>query len=53
MDKRQPDQANPGSKPAYSPPEIVTYTHDEIVEIIGPAMACTPSDCLPDIVDEY
>ena len=31
--------------PAYIPPKIITYTSDEILEEIGPAMACSPSPC--------
>lgn len=27
-------------KPTYLPPEIVTYDKDEIIELIGPALAC-------------
>jgi hypothetical protein len=33
-------------KPAYVPPTIVTYTSEEILEQIGPAMACSPSPIL-------
>jgi hypothetical protein len=29
----------------YVPPKIVTYTSDEILEQIGPAMACSPTPC--------
>ena len=29
--------------PEYIPPKIKTYTSDEILEQIGPAMACSPS----------
>jgi hypothetical protein len=29
----------------YIPPKIVTYTSDEILEQIGPAMACSPTPC--------
>jgi|LGVF01.1.fsa_nt_gb hypothetical protein len=31
--------------PEYIPPKIITYTSDEILEQIGPAMACSPSPC--------
>ena len=31
--------------PEYIPPKIKTYTSDEILEQIGPAMACSPSPC--------
>jgi len=31
--------------PSYEPPRIITYTSDEILEQIGPAMACSPSPC--------
>ena len=33
------------SIPAYVPPRIRTYTSEEILEQIGPAMACSPSPC--------
>ncbi len=29
----------------YIPPKIITYTSDEILEEIGPAMACSPTPC--------
>jgi hypothetical protein len=29
--------------PAYVPPRIITYTSEELLEQIGPAMACSPS----------
>ena len=31
--------------PAYVPPKIKSYTSDEILEQIGPAMACSPTPC--------
>jgi len=31
--------------PAYLPPRIITYTSEELLEQIGPAMACSPSPC--------
>jgi hypothetical protein len=34
-------------KPEYVPPRIITYTKDELLEQIGPAMACSPSPCGP------
>ncbi len=33
-------------KPAYVPPQIITYTSEELLEQIGPAMACSISPCL-------
>ncbi|CAN2039226.1 hypothetical protein GMMP15_1110013 [Candidatus Magnetomoraceae bacterium gMMP-15] len=30
----------------YEPPEITSYTGEEILEQIGPAHACSPSPCL-------
>ena len=32
-------------KMQYIPPKIVTYTSEELLEQIGPAMACSPSPC--------
>ena len=34
-----------GVKPVYVPPQIKTYTSEEILEQIGPAMACSPTPC--------
>ena len=31
--------------PEYIPPKIITYSSDEILEEIGPAMACSGSPC--------
>ena len=31
--------------PDYVSPKIITYTSDEILEQIGPALACSPSPC--------
>lgn len=34
-------------KPQYVPPKIITFSQDEIIEIIGPAMACSISPSCP------
>ncbi len=34
-------------KPAYSPPEITTYSQEEVLRLVGPALPCTSGDCLP------
>ncbi len=39
------DQPEGNEKPEYEPPRIVTYTSEELLEQIGPAMACSPSPC--------
>lgn len=31
--------------PPYIPPIIITYTAEQIVEQIGPALACSPNPC--------
>jgi len=31
--------------PEYEPPKIVTYTSDQILEQIGPALACSGTEC--------
>jgi len=37
-------ETKPGLDPReYVPPRIVTYTSEEILEQIGPALACSPS----------
>ncbi len=38
-------QTERDKKPKYEPPRIVTYTSEELLEQIGPAMACSPSPC--------
>jgi hypothetical protein len=30
-------------RPAYVPPRVETYTSEELLKLIGPAMACSPS----------
>lgn len=48
MSPQTPDPADqtPGqpARPAYQPPKIVTFTSEEILEQVGPALACTISD---------
>jgi hypothetical protein len=39
------EQAEEKERPKYVPPKIVTYTSEEIIEQMGPAMACSPSPC--------
>ncbi len=29
----------------YVPPKIVTYTSEELLEQVGPALTCSPSPC--------
>jgi hypothetical protein len=49
----QPESKNPrGTEPdgedrlpAYVPPKIVTYTSEELLEQVGPALTCSPSPC--------
>jgi hypothetical protein len=31
--------------PRYEPPRIITYTSEQILEQIGPAMACSGGPC--------
>jgi len=40
-------QATPGqAKPVYEPPRIVAYDQDELLNRIGPAVACARWDTL-------
>ena len=32
-------------KKEYEAPKVVTYSEDEIVEMLGPAQTCSPSPC--------
>jgi hypothetical protein len=33
------------NKKQYEAPEVITYSEDEIVEMLGPAQTCSPSPC--------
>ena len=47
-DNDQPTPAQDAElRPAYQPPKIVTYTSEEILEQVGPALACTINDGNP------
>jgi hypothetical protein len=35
----------PNLHPVYVPPRITSYTSQEIIELIGPAQACSPNPC--------
>ena len=35
-------------KKEYEKPKVITYSEDEILEILGPAQACSPSPSMPD-----
>jgi hypothetical protein len=39
------EQAEEKERPKYILPKIVTYTSEEIIEQMGPAMACSPTPC--------
>ena len=49
----QPESKNPrgtesdakSQLPSYVPPKIVTYTSEELLEQVGPALTCSPSPC--------
>ena len=32
-------------KLTYEPPKLITYSNDDILEEVGPAQACAPSQC--------
>jgi len=32
-------------KKDYEAPQVVTYSEDDIVELLGPAQTCSPSPC--------
>ncbi len=51
MTKPIQDQSIPTTataKPAYVPPKITTYTSEEILEQVGPALTCSISPCPAD-----
>jgi hypothetical protein len=29
----------------YEAPKVITYSEDEIIELLGPAQTCSPSPC--------
>ena len=29
----------------YEAPKVITYSEDEIIEMLGPAQTCSPSPC--------
>ncbi|MBF0118851.1 MAG: hypothetical protein HQK79_08440 [Desulfobacterales bacterium] len=39
------DKKEDKAKPKYVPPNIITYTEEELLEQIGPAQACTGQPC--------
>jgi hypothetical protein len=32
-------------KNEYEAPKVMTYSEDEIIELLGPAQTCSPSPC--------
>ena len=32
-------------KKEYDAPKVITYSEDEIIELLGPAQTCSPSPC--------
>ena len=34
-----------GMKNEYEAPKVITYSEDEIIELLGPAQTCSPSPC--------
>jgi hypothetical protein len=32
-------------KKEYESPKVITYSEDEIIEMLGPAQTCSPSPC--------
>jgi hypothetical protein len=38
-------ELDPGRLPDYVPPKIVTYSSEELLEQVGPALTCSPSPC--------
>jgi hypothetical protein len=33
------------NKIVYESPKVITYSEDEIIEMLGPAQTCSPSPC--------
>jgi len=36
-------------KKEYEKPQVITYSEDEILDIIGPAQTCTSAPCSPTV----
>jgi hypothetical protein len=49
MTTPKPEKPGPAKtdtpRPAYQPPRIITYTSEEILEQVGPALACSSFTC--------
>jgi hypothetical protein len=39
------DEGMKEKKETYQAPEVITYSEDEIIELLGPAQPCSPSPC--------
>jgi len=37
------ETAGPDSGPVYEPPRITTFTSEELLEQVGPALTCSPA----------
>jgi hypothetical protein len=47
-ESKKPRETGPDAAsqlPAYVPPKIVTYTSEELLEQMGPALTCSPAPC--------
>jgi len=44
-ERKEGSEEQGNRRPDYTPPKIVTYTSEEILEQIGPAQACSPGPC--------
>jgi hypothetical protein len=44
-DRRELSDEPVRPKPLYEPPMIISYSGDEILAEIGPALACSPTPC--------
>ena len=38
-------ELNQGELPVYVPPKIVTYSSEELLEQVGPALTCSGTPC--------
>ena len=41
----QPEKTLAKPSPTYEAPKVITYSEDEIIELLGPAQTCSPSPC--------
>jgi hypothetical protein len=47
LEDARKDQSSGTDRPKYVPPRIVSYSSEEILEQVGPALTCSGAPCPP------